>query len=235
MTLKEINLGANAIDGETLLELTIALVGIRSLKRLNLHGLHHVTANGWRPVLDALGSSPNSALDDLKLDINNIDDEGAVSFASALAGNNTLKVIDLDSTGISNVGRQAFSRLVCDKKSIMNTFSSNSTLYQICDSDGSSNFNEDLPLSLYLNQGSNKNDVVRHKILWAYFQGNSVDLKEFLGMGLKVMPRAFAWADRDYTGHSLLYQLLWTMPSLMELYHDHEPRAGGKKRKLAFK
>ena len=49
-------------------------------------------------------------------------------------------------------------------------------------------------------------------------------------MELNVIPQAVAWIGRDGTGHSLLYQLVKSIPSLFEF--DSTARGAARKRKL---
>lgn len=214
--LEEINLSENRIDDEVAVLLANSFAAMPTLKSLNLCGLHYVTANGWRSVLAALGNA-HSSLEELKLPINSIDDEGAVSFANALVNNSSLKTIDLDANQlISDIAWQAFSQLVCHKSSVMSTFLSNHTLHQLCDQNAI-DLPRDLWHSLHFNKGADKKKVARHKIIWAHFQGEVIDPQAFVDMELQVMPQALDWIGRDYVGHSLFYQLVRTMPSLIEL------------------
>jgi Ran GTPase-activating protein (RanGAP) involved in mRNA processing and transport len=212
--LEEINLSENRIDDEDAALLANSLAIMPTLKGLNLCGLHYVTVDGWRLFLAALGNV-NTSLEELKAPINSIDDEGVVAFANALANNRSLKTMDLDANDLlSDVAWQAFSQLVCHNSSIMATFLSNHTLSQLRERNGA-DLPMDLQHSLSFNKGVNKREVARHKIIWAHFQGEHKDLQAFLDMKLQVMPQGLAWIGRDYIGHSLLYQLVRTMPLLL--------------------
>ena len=41
-------------------------------------------------------------------------------------------------------------------------------------------------------------------------------MEEFVDMELEVLPHAMGWASWDGTGHSILYQLVRSMPSLFD-------------------
>jgi len=72
---------------------------------------------------------------------------------------------------------------------------------------------------LKLNQNDNKQEVARQKLIRYYFSnddGSVVKVEEFVDMELDVLPQAIAWAGRDDTGHSLLYKLFQTMPTLFD-------------------
>ena len=93
-----------------------------------------------------------------------------------------------------------------------------------------------------MNWNDNKLEVARQKILQFHFT-NGDNIQEFVDMKLNVIPHAVAWMARGGigetwygshdTGHSLLYQLVKSMPSLFEF--DSRAKgaaAAGKKRKL---
>lgn len=208
--IEKLDLGSNSINNEIAFYLANALCRLPTLKSLKLVDLSNITAIGWTAVLAVL-SNPNSALAVLKLSMNNIDDDGAVAFANSLANNRTLKTLDID------VGWMAFSRLVCDSSSIMATISSNHTLSQVCEQQNAI-FPTDTVYNLHLNKNDDKTEVTRHKIIRSHFQGENADIQLLLDMELKAMPHAFAWLGRNYVGHSVLYQLIRTMPSLVERY-----------------
>lgn len=214
--LVNLDLSVNGINDEAATSLSHSLMNVPTLKTLKLTGLDAVTANGWRAVLSAL-AHPNSSLEELKIDSNNIDDVGAIDLANALTGNKTLRVLDLDADeSISHTRWHAFSRLVWDPSSIMSTYLSNHTLHQICSEEGCTYLPGVLVHSLQLNRNSNKNDVARYKILMSHFQGEHAKIQEFLDMEYQVLPAAFAWLGRNSLGHSLLYRLVRTMPTLAE-------------------
>ena len=75
-----------------------------------------------------------------------------------------------------------------------------------------------LPRCLNLNKHPNKAEVARQKILqFHFYAGSDIEVQEFVGMKLKVIPRALAWIGRDGTGFQLMYQLVKSMPSLFEI------------------
>jgi len=206
-----------SMNDEALVALADAFATMRSLKYLSLAGLSPILSmNGCRALSAVLGE-PNSALKAVKLYTNKIGDEGAVAFASVLevSGNSTLEILDIQSNRIGAVGWQAFSQLICNETSIMDTYSSNHCLHHICQ-EHISNAPCELLSLLKLNRQGNKNEVARQKILRAHFYQKDINAQAFILMDLKVLPLAMAWMGKDYMGHSLLLQVVKSVPSLFE-------------------
>ena len=100
----------------------------------------------------------------MDLNGNNINDEIVIAFTGALAGNKTLKLIALeyctdeedasdneDDNEITDRGWEAASTLVCNKTSIIDTYSSNHVLHKLGDHN-EMNLPEDLFSYLKLKQ-----------------------------------------------------------------------------------
>ena len=69
---------------------------------------------------------------------------------------------------------------------------------------------------LELNKNDDKFDVARQKIIRYHFLNGEDNMQEFVSMELEVLPHAIGWTGRDDTGHSILYQLVRSMPSLFD-------------------
>jgi len=213
LALDELDLSMNRITDDTVF-LTNTLANMLTLKRLSLNRIAPITTTRLRGF-SALLRNPNSALEELKLCNIGIDDRVAVEYASSLTNNSSLQIMGLEGNPISHVGWQAFSQLVWDKSSIMDTFYSNHTLHRLHD-ENSDGVPSELNDSLRLNRNGNKKEVVRQKIILSHFQGENINLREFLDMELKVMPCAIAWVGKDTLGCSLLYQLVRARISLID-------------------
>ena len=131
----DIGSSGNNIDDDVMPSLTRAVSKMNLLKCLNLSNNELVTPTGWQALIAYL-QSPNFALKSLTLNGNNINDETVIAFTSALAHNKTLESLSLDGC-INGDGNQliitrgwgAFSNLLCNKTSIMDTYNSNHTLH----------------------------------------------------------------------------------------------------------
>ena len=102
----------------------------KSLEVLNLSDNHAITNKGWRTVSTLL-EMPDSNLERLIISNNYLGDKGALSFANALRGNNTLEFLDLHDNGISRKGWTPFSTVLCDTSSVNKTYLSNHTLVHL--------------------------------------------------------------------------------------------------------
>ena len=67
-----------------------------------------------------------------------------------------------------------------------------------------------------LNEDENKAEVIRQKIINYHFSNGNKNIEEFVVMELNILPHAVSWIGRNNIGHSLLYRLVNSMPSLLE-------------------
>lgn len=237
ITLETLVLEENSIDDLGLSLLVDA--NIDSLSRLSLDGNGNITSTGLT-ALSALLQRPNSCLSELHLYPSNtnmhpLNDEVMTSFANALVGNNTMKKLCFWGGGTTTSrGWSALKNVLCNTSSVEGIYTSNHTLEEPR--------SKELGSLLDLNWNDNKREVARQKILQFHFT-NGDNIQEFVDMKLNVIPHAVAWMARGGigetwygshdTGHSLLYQLVKSMPSLFEF--DSRAKgaaAAGKKRKL---
>ena len=94
LNLAKLDFGSSNIDNEGL-QLLIPLVSrMSSLKFLGLGSTSKVTLNGWQALTGYLQSP--TALEELYLHENHVNNDTVIAFASALAHNKTLKLISLD-------------------------------------------------------------------------------------------------------------------------------------------
>ena len=236
--LVKLNLSGNTIDDEGIQLLIPLLSNKIYLKILNLSSNKRVTPSGWQALSDFL-RSPNFVLERLFLDNNNIDDDTLITFASALTDNKTLEWLDVEQVPpdedededdndldlITKRGWLAVSNLVCNKRSILDTYTSNHVLRYLgdyyCDGIGDEMF----PY-LQLNENKDKAEVARQKILQTHFSGKDTsNMQELLDMELEVMPTAISWIGRpvaihwkgeNVSGLSLLYNIVRRLPDLFD-------------------
>ena len=242
--LVKLDLSGNSIDDEGM-QLLVSLVNSHALvssmttpRHLSLSRTGMVTPAGWQAFSSYL-QSPNFALKSLDLDGNNINDDTIISFSRALVHNKTLKWLSLydNVIALTERGWSAFSTLLCNKSSIMDTYNSNHILQDLGCERSYSSINEELVLSysslngelvlpddlvsyLELNKNEDKAEVSRQKILQT-----GVPMQEFLDMELEVMPTAIAWIGRpshdDWTGTSVsglstMYNFMRRLPNLFD-------------------
>ena len=248
LNLVKLYLSDNSIYDEGLQLLVRVVSRMSSLKCLSLSSNKRVTPTGWR-ALTGLLRSPNVALKEVCLNENYIDDDTVVAFASALEHNKTLKELSLDECYdgddfdddddnelITMRGWAAFSTLLCNKSSIMDTYNSNHTLQ--CLSDGGYHHTDDLTSNLQLNGNEDKAEVARQKILQTHF--STLDnLQEFLDMELDLMPTAIEWIGRDLaigwegtqvSGLSTMFNLMRRVPDLFDYNAQKQTDAAKRKR-----
>ena len=85
---------------------------------------NNFTARGCQSLAGLL-EQPKSNLEELYLTSNGFGDEGARTFANAMATNSKLKTLGLYDTGITAEGwSSSFSKVLCDTSSVNNTFRS---------------------------------------------------------------------------------------------------------------
>lgn len=221
-----LELKMNDIDDDSLDHLLPALANNEKLQELSLFGNTDISKKGWKKLLVMLGKS-----NVIKLDVSwcDIDDDKALTFATALANNCTLKVLNLaENVLMTSKGWDSFLPLLCNNSSIENTFLSNHTLQSL---DGfeptyhsmSENTHDLLDNLLYLNTSTNKKEVAIKKILNNH---NQFDMQPFFEWEFKVLPHVVNWLRRaeecdgvdqgDIRTRNLaaLYQFIRGMPVL---------------------
>jgi len=213
-----------------------ALMRNSTLQVLDISRNRSITSMAWQAFSVYLRNH-NSTLKKLHVMGTDMNDEGLMVLLNALANDTTLKtLVAHPNSSISDIGWKALADLLCDKTSLNSICMSNHTLRQVYASLGFYSTDDPpkdhLVSLLKLNENDDKQEVVRHKLIRYYFSnddGGIVKVEEFVVMELEVLPRAIAWIGRDDTGHSLLYKLFQTMPTLFDT--DRKAKATGTKRK----
>ena len=196
------------------------------MRILDLSACDGVTPDGWDVLVDVLHNT-DSALELIDLSNNIIDNQVMVSFADALANNNTLKGLMFGCyvhgrgpqvvTSIDN--EAAFTRSLCNTSSIVNTYNSNHTLENLC----LEYFHTFLPAStislLRINKESSKSQAARIKIINTHFSGSNINTQVFTEMDVRVRPVAIDWMGRDQGSNEtsdLLFAFIRNVPSLCD-------------------
>jgi len=183
------------------------------------------TSVGWQNFTNLL-LNPNSALKELVLTGNTINDDIISAFALALTNNTKLKKLMFNgyTSRVTSVGYAAISRLLCDTSSILNTYNSNHTLtyahlwHKVID-----------PL-LEINHNNSIRQAARIKILNSHFSGSDINTQVFTDMKLNILPTAMSWMGHDNgsnVGMNLMFEFLRREPSICDT------KSKRKKRKAA--
>ena len=187
--LETIDLRNNELDDESIHALVPGLKSCSHLKKIYLMNNLSVTSRGWQNLATIL-ESPNSNLETLSLEENNIDDQAVASFVGCLVNNSKLHTLDFQGSNafITDEGWKAFSKLLCNTSSVNSTYLSNHILRY-------GPFVNVLSLRplLYLNGREDKKEVAMIKILQHH---NEIDMMPFFEWEFKVLPLMIDWLER---------------------------------------
>ena len=237
-TLDSVNCVGCGLNDELVQTLTTALVHNSRLRELNISANWEITPAGWQSFAPVL-RNPNSALDKLDVSHNPLGDQVMISFAEALANNKKMRVLkvvvgdnEIDNR-VTSAGYAAFTQLLCNTSSILDTYNSNHTLDTLCDEYGIEEA-EDLLNLLRVNYENSDSQAARIKIKRTHFCGRNINTQIFIGMEVAVLPTAIAWMGqrrrqdgRQNESSSLMFAFLRRMPSLCDT------TGRNKKRKIA--
>jgi len=247
--LAELGLDNNNLSDEEMQLLVPLVSSMGSLKDLRLGYNQLVTPTGWH-ALSGFFQSPNCSLKELCLAGINLNDDTIVSFASALVHDNTLTCLFLgtcvDNEGnarITKRGWEAMSDLLCNKSSIMGTYTSNHILQELGHDHDYMDLPDDLISYLKLNENKDKVEVARQKILQAHFSTDDDDdaskIQELLDIELEMVPTVVEWIGRptlddwkgtNVSGLSSLYNLMRRLPDLFDSSPQKKSSMGKRKR-----
>ena len=248
LDLVNLNLCGSTIDDEGIRLLTRLVSSMGSLKYLNLGNNEFVTPTGWQ-ALTGFFESPIFVLENIDLFNIRLSEDTVIALTRALAGNKTLKRLVLEECRdedyieiMTERGWDAVSTILCNKTSILGTYTSNHTL-QYIRNDNYIDLPDCLISYLKLNENKDKVEVARQKILQTHFSGSGDDDKSniqvLLDMELQIMPTAIAWIGRpshndwrgtSVSGLSLLYNLMRRLPDLFDSSPQKKLSAGKRKR-----
>lgn len=191
--LKFLYLDNNEIDDEGIDAMVPALKDSSKLQTLYMNDNSSITLRGWQTLANILEAPNSNHLTTLSIQRNNIDDQAATAFASALLNNRMLTVLNVNVNSITNGGWKAFSNLLCDTTSINATFLSNHTLTYLTS-------NADTRASLQplftLNKIKDKKEVAIIKILQHHID---FDMTPFFEWEFKVLPLMIDWFEKAST------------------------------------
>jgi len=249
LTLKDLDLGYNGIDDESLQALAAGITNNTTLEKLSLTGNPSITADGLRSLIPFL-QSESCSLKVFFFYRNNIGDAGAAAFAHGLAKNKSLTHLWFDPSedcGMTSTGWQSFVTLLCDTSSINNTYLSNHTLELIgesCDKGSPTDQVHDRVRKLLrMRKIANSKEAAISKI----FQSHpDLDMEPFYEWGLKFLPLTVTWFERarshwmfgskmlERRQLSAVYQFVRGMPLLVVEGCQSPCRRCGRKRKFIY-
>ena len=233
-TVQHLNLSKCTVTDQDIIALGNALMRNSTLQTLDIAWGSSITSAGWQ-ALSVYLRNHNSTLKKIIVHDTDMNDESLMVLLNALVNNTTLKaLVAHPNDSIRDIGWQALADFLCDETSLSSIYTSNHTLQQFYagfyyDDDGPK---DHLVSLLKLNENDNKQEVARQKLIRYYFSnddGGIVKVEEFVDVELEVLPQAIAWVGKDDIGHSLLYKLFQTMPTLFDT--DRKAKAAGTKRK----
>ena len=182
-------------DGQ-LLPIIEAVRGLHSLVELNLES--NRISNAGCEALASLLEDPNSNMHTLNLEENLIGNDGAIALANSLADNTKLRDLWLGSNPFDTSVHDTFSKVLCNKASINQTYMSNNTIVVVLPEDPRDELDFLLDLN---NENTNKSHVAIKKILQYHpnidmaplFEWN---MEEDGESNLKALPYVIAWFQR---------------------------------------
>jgi len=223
---------SGGVSSECMIEsLASALTRNIHLKELHLCNIINITSVGWQSFANFL-LNPNSALRELDLTGIAINDNIMSAFASVLSRNNQLWKFLFDNGGnlgqISSVGYAAFSRMLCDTSTILDTYHSNHTLTNsgFCSLTVRLWYKDIYPL-LTINRDYGIRQTARIKIIRSHFSGSDISTQVFSVMKLCVLPTAIAWMGHNngsHGGRNLMFEFLRKEPLVCDMKHMSKKR-----------
>eukprot|EP00579_Thalassiosira_antarctica_P024089 CAMPEP_0201983232 /NCGR_PEP_ID=MMETSP0904-20121228/79623_1 /ASSEMBLY_ACC=CAM_ASM_000553 /TAXON_ID=420261 /ORGANISM="Thalassiosira antarctica, Strain CCMP982" /LENGTH=411 /DNA_ID=CAMNT_0048536297 /DNA_START=21 /DNA_END=1256 /DNA_ORIENTATION=+ len=172
-----------------------------TLRTLDLHG-NNIGRTGCAALAKML-SNPRCELKALHLTDNNIDDEGIASLADGLAKNEKLAWLDIAKENpITNHGWAALSKILCNTKTINDTFLSNHRLKNLGQGkhhtrvSGRIKLPKDLASHLKLNGKSSIDEKPFAPIQKILDNHHDWNMSQFIEEELQYLPYILCWIDR---------------------------------------
>jgi hypothetical protein len=215
--LEALNLSRNGIDDLVSGELIILLAKIGTVQSLCLCGMTGVSTNGLCMFANLLRPNSGLRLKELHIGISFPLRTHAVFyfFVKALANNTCLESLKMCGFDMSENGWKVLTEVLCNTSSIAATYRSNHTLQEfICTP--SERMPREVKVVLKANEHTNKADVARWKIVARHFNDVDGSIRIFDSMSAPMLPNALSLFCRDRYRYAMVYQLLQSMPWLIE-------------------
>jgi len=200
--LKNISLGRNNITDEQLLPILESIKGGCDTSLEEIYLIGNRIGNAGCHALATLLEDPNSNIQTLCLDENQIGKEGATAIANSLANNTKLKKLYLRSNPFDPSVVGSFCRVLCDTASVSDTYHSNHTVEDLKVAlSHQQHAEENLVALLETNEEKNKSHVAIKKILKYH---PNIDMEPLFEWGveedgeqnLKALPYVVDWFER---------------------------------------
>jgi hypothetical protein len=215
------------IDDEGVAALSNLVIGhINTISSLSLYGNSRVSANGWSAFASILAPSSTSQLKTLR--VGDSQDEITGSYpitkdvifdlVTALAGNSTLELLELNDVGDDvELALEALVTVLCDATSLDSVCRSNHTLHEfVCYCSEDTVYPSDFHSLLEMNDDEDKAQVVRTKLLTYFFSDVGNIGPVFGRMATTILPNAIEWIGRDLLGYSAMFEFCRSMPVLFK-------------------
>jgi hypothetical protein len=182
------------LTDKTVESLASAISNGSRLRELNLSCNRSVSSAAWQVLIIALRLHA-PALEMLGMHaVNN----GLIdSCVVLLTDNHKLKKLRIfnrnNDRQVRNVYMAAFTRILNDTFSILNTYNSNHVVEELCHEDEYYMLPTHLSSLLRINKENSSNQAARIKIIKAHFSGGDINTQVFNHMELNVHPIAIAW------------------------------------------
>jgi hypothetical protein len=205
-----------------------------TLKELDFSYNMDVPSAGWRMFVVVL-SFPNIALEKLSLCHNHISNHLMVPLSDLLVNNKMLRELSIgspDSRGKPDIiygNLAAFTRILYDTSSILNTYNSNHTVEKLCNEEVL-RLSNDFMYLLRISKENSNSQAARIKVIIAHFSGSNIRTEIFTAMEFNVLLIAIMWMGQGGGGSVIsdgLFSFLRSMQSVCDT------KSKNKKRKLA--
>jgi Ran GTPase-activating protein (RanGAP) involved in mRNA processing and transport len=210
--LESLDIESNNLTDETVVSLASAIANRSSLRELELCHNRDVSSAAWQVLVDALRIHA-PALEMLGLESTN--NGLTASLTHLLTDNHILKkliIIRMGNGSSDSAGYvAAFTRVVFDTSSILNTYNSNHVIEEI----GYHTLHNHLESLLRINKQNSPSQAARIKIINAHFSGSDINTQVFNHMELHVHPSAIAWMGGSKT-NDLMFAFLRSLPSVCD-------------------
>jgi len=214
--LESLDIGANNLTDETVESLASAISNGSRLRELNLSFNTNVSFAAWQVLINALRLHA-PALE--MLGMHGVNNELIDSCAVLLTDNHKLKKLRiLNRLQVRNVfmaAVAAFTRILNDTSSILNTYNSNHVVMELCHEDEYYMLPTHLSSLLRINKDNSSSQAARIKIIKAHFSGGNINTQVFNHMELNVHPIAIAWIGGSKI-NDLMFAFLRSMPSVCD-------------------
>lgn len=185
------------------------------MRKLDISGNYSITSNGMRGFVDVIQLPASKFIDLRLLDLfSRVDEDVVIGLIMAMANNTTIKILEFDSTKVSESGRNVMTKILCDTSSIASICNLNHTWQSIVNSHNM--IPKDLLSLLDISNNMNKAEVIRRKIIVYFF--SDTDNGSFAHMSsTTILPNVIKWIGRDILGYNLMFNFVQAFPTWFDI------------------